>query len=220
MKITRIENQKKRPGRKSIFADGTFLIGVATDTLIRFGLRTGDEITASTLRRLEQAEELIAARTAAFRYLAVRPRTEREIRDALREKEFSDAVAAETIRGMKDARLLDDALFARSFIRNALALKPAGRVLLRRKLLLLGVDRGLADEALDEILEGVSQQDEADRAASAFVARKSATRKEKGDAKLRQRLTAYLLRRGYTWDVVEQAVRRALKGDRLEGENL
>jgi regulatory protein len=225
MKITRIEIQKNRPGRRSIFADGVFLIGVGTDTLIRFGLRTGDEISPGTLRLLERAEELLAAKTAALRYIAVRPRSEREIRDALREKEFSDEIAAATIGALKEARLLDDAVFARSFIRNALTLKPTGRVLLRRKLLLLGVDRSLTDEALDEILGGVSQEDEACRAASAFVARKSAVRparvsKEnaKGEARLRQQLTAYLIRRGYTWDIVQQAVKRAMKGESGEGE--
>jgi regulatory protein len=218
MKITRIDNQKKRPGRKSIFADGVFLIGVGTDTLIRFGLRTGDEITPEILGRLEHAEELLAARTAALRYLAVRPRTEREIRDALREKEFADAITAETIGALKEARLLDDAVFARSFIRNALTLKPTGKVLLRRKLLLLGVDKTLADEALDEVLADVSQHDEAGRAASAFVRKKSAMMK-KGDAKLRHQLTAFLMRRGYTWDIVEGTVKKALKGKGDEGED-
>ena len=218
MKITRIENQKKRPDRKSIFADGDFLIGVGTDTLIRFGLRTGDEITPEILRNLERAEELLAARSAALRYLAVRPRTVREIRDALRDKEFPDTVAAETIGALQDARLLDDALFARSFIRNAMTLKPTGRALLRRKLLLLGVDRTLADEALDEILANVSQQDEAGRAASAFVRKRSSLMK-KGDARLRHQLTAFLMRRGYAWDVVQGAVKEALKGKGDEGED-
>jgi regulatory protein len=223
MKITRIENQKKRPGRRSIFADGVFLIGVGTDTLIRFGLRTGDEITPEVLGRLEHAEELLAARTAALRYLAVRPRTEREIRDALREKEFPDATAAKTIAALKEARLLDDAVFARSFIRNALTLRPTGRVLLRRKLLLLGVERSLADEALDEVLAGVSQHDEAGRAASGFVRKKSSRRGQSDDpqvdAKLRAQLIAFLMRRGYTWDIVEGAVKAALKGNRDDGED-
>jgi SOS response regulatory protein OraA/RecX len=89
---------------------------------------------------------------------------------------------------------------------------------LKRKLLLLGVGKSLADEALDEILGGVSQEEEAGKAASAFVAKKSHARKEEG--KLRQQLTAYLLRRGYTWDAVQQAVRSALKGERREGEDL
>lgn len=222
MKITRIENQKKRPGRKSIFADGEFLIGIASDTLVRFGLRTGDEIDERTLKELEGAEEMFAARTAALRYLAVRPRTEREIRDQLRAKEFSDRVAADTIASLKESRLLDDAAFARSYIRNALALKPSGRILLKRKLLLLGVEKSLADEALGEILQGVSQEEEARGAARAFVARK-ASRSTPGPS-LRRQVTAYLLRRGYAWDVVTRAVRDALKeestDDRSEGEDL
>ncbi len=218
MKITRIEPQKKRPGRRSIFADGEFLIGVATDTLIRFGLRTGDEISSTLLGEIEHAEEILGAKAAALRSLAVRPRTEREIRDTLRDKEFSDQVAAETIAALKDSRLLDDAGFARSYIRNALTLRPAGRMLLKRKLLLLGIAKELADEALDEILGGINQEEEAAKAASAFVAKKPRARREEG--KLRQQLTAYLLRRGYTWDVVQQVVRTALKGERSEGEDL
>jgi regulatory protein len=218
MKITRIESQKKRPGRKSLFADGAFLIGVSTDTLLSFGLRTGDEITPETVRKLEWAEELLAARTASLRYLAVRPRTVREIRDALREKEFSDTVASETIASLKEAHLLDDAQFARSFIRNMLALKPAGRILMKRKLLLLGIERRVADEALDEVLTGLPQDAEADRAAAAFLARKSG--RGTPDARLKAQLTSYLARRGYAWDIVRGAVKRALKDDRLEEEDL
>jgi regulatory protein len=221
MKITRIENQKKRPGRKSLFADGVFLIGVAADTLLRFGLRTRDEIDQRTLKNLESAEELLAARTAALRYLAVRPRTEREIRDQLRAKEFSDQVAAETIASLKESRLLDDAAFARSYIRNAIALKPSGRILLKRKLLLLGIDKSLAEEALGEILEGVNQEEEARVAAQAFVARRT-SRGTPGPS-LRRQVTTYLLRRGYAWDVVARAVKESLKEvsteDRREGED-
>ena len=216
MKITRIENQKKRPGRKSIFTAGEFAIGVATDTLIRFGLRTGDEITEATLEKLSHAEELLAAKNAALRYLAIRPRTEREIRDALRDKEFSDRAALETIASLKESRLLDDASFARSYIRNALVLKPSGRVLLRQKLLLLGVERSLAEEALDEVLTTGSELEDAEKAARAFAAKKTRARSQ--GPEFRKKLTAYLLRRGYAWEIVRQAVKKALKDDQGEGD--
>jgi SOS response regulatory protein OraA/RecX len=42
---------------------------------------------------------------------------------------------------------------------------------------------------------------------------------KKGDAKLRQQLTAFLMRRGYTWDIVEGTVKDALKGETDEGED-
>ncbi|MEW6509412.1 MAG: RecX family transcriptional regulator [Bacteroidota bacterium] len=209
MKITRIEQQKNRPGRRNIYADGEFLIGVAAETLLRFGLRTGDEITPATFRLMERTEELLGAKSAALRLLSVRPRSEREIRDRLREKAFGEEEIVGTINDLKSTGLVDDEAFARTYIRNALALKPSGRVLLRRNLLLLGVRREVADEALDEVLAGVGQEENAVRAAEAFVKRASG-RKRQDPRKLRQRLTAYLLRRGYTWDEVGPAVKRVL----------
>ncbi|HTY59417.1 MAG TPA: RecX family transcriptional regulator, partial [Bacteroidota bacterium] len=188
----------------------------ATDTLIRFGLRTGDEITEATLQKLSHAEEILAAKNAALRYLAVRPRSEREIRDALRDKEFSDQVAAETIASLKESRLLDDAAFARSYIRNAIVLKPSGRVLLRQKLLLLGVERSLAEEALDEVLEKGTELDEAEKAARGFAAKKTRARSQ--GPEFRKKLTAYLLRRGYSWEIVRQAAKKALEDDKGGGD--
>ena len=86
MKITSIESQKNRPERRAIFADGQFLIGVGAETLIRSGLRTGDEITPQTLSLLQRMEETLGAKTAALHFLTIRPRSEREVRDKLREK--------------------------------------------------------------------------------------------------------------------------------------
>ena len=202
----------------NLYADGEFLLGVAADTLIRFGLRKGDEITPATVRAIERAEELLGAKTAAMRLLGVRPRTVREIRDALREKEFADDVAAETISALSASGLLDDAAFARAYIRNTLALRPAGRILLKRKLLLLGVDRALADEAVGEILRGIDQAEAAKRAAEKFLARKR--RRPAEERRLAGQLVEFLLRRGYPWEIAREASRRAMKGEFSEGEDL
>jgi len=218
MKITSIEPQKKRRGRMNLYADGEFLVGVAADTLIRFGLRKGDEITPATLGAIERAEELLGAKTAAMRLLGVRPRTVREIRDALREKEFADDVAAETISALSASGLLDDAAFARAYIRNTLALRPAGSIFLKRKLLQLGVDRAVADEAVGEVLGGIDQADAAARAAEKFLARKR--RRPAGERRLAGQLVEFLLRRGYAWEIAREASRRAMKGEFGEGEDL
>jgi len=218
MKITRIEPQKKHAGRMNVYADGEFLVGVAADTLLRFGLRKGDEISPATLQAIARAEELLGARSAALRLLGVRPRTVREIRDALREKEFPDDIGAETIAALSAAGLLDDAAFARAYVRNALALRPSGSILLKRKLLLLGVDRAVADEAVGEILGGADQAAGAAQAAEKFLARKR--RSAADDARVRQLLVQFLMRRGYTWDIAREATRRAMKGNAGEGEGL
>lgn len=211
MKITRIEKQQKRPARRNIYADGEFLIGVGAETLIRFGLRTGDEINAATIRSLEQAEELLSAKNAALRLLSVRPRAEREIRDRLREKEFSDHTITEAIDALKAAKLLDDAQFARTYIRNALALKPTGPLLLKKKLLLLGVEAKVIEEAIAECGGKGTDEAEATRAASGFLSRASRSKTQTDARALRERLIAYLLRRGFRWEVVRVVALQAMK---------
>ena len=212
MKITSIESQKNRPERRNIFADGQFLIGVGAETLIRSGLRRGDEITPQTLSLLQRMEETLGAKAAALRFLTIRPRSEREVRDKLREKEFGPEEIETTIDDLTKARLLDDAEFARAFIRNATAIKPTGAILLKRKLLLLGVKKETVEQALQEELAEADQHGAAAKAATAFLKRARTSRKQENPSRLRVRLTAFLLRRGYTWDIVEHAVKKSMLG--------
>jgi regulatory protein len=214
MKITKIESQKKRPMRRNIFANGEFLIGVGAETLLAFGLRTGDEISTETLRALEKTEEELGARNAALRFLSVRPRSIREVRDKLREKEFGDEEIAKTLAELTRAGLLDDDAFARAYVRNARVVRPAGKVLIRQKLVLFGVPKEILETALAEEFSAEEHEADAAKAAAGFLKKASAARRKEEPFKLKQRLTAFLLRRGYTWDVVAPVVKRMLpKGD-------
>jgi regulatory protein len=220
MKITRIEKQKKRQSRVNIFADEEFLIGISMETLLRLGLRKGDEITPATLAVIQKTEEQHGAHAAALRLLSVRPRSEHELRDRLREKEFGDEEIARTLETLKASGLINDAEVARTMIRNARALKPTGRVALAQKLLRLGIKKGTVQDALDELLGGTHQQDDAVRAGQQFLrrSRKASIPEEK--RKLRQRLSAFLLRRGFPWDVVSPVVKRIMTGGEPdEGED-
>lgn len=207
MRITSIENQERNPSRKNLYADGKFLIGVSAETLLRFGIRTGDEIGEEKLKALSAAEEAQGARAIALRFLARRRRTEKEIRDKLREKEFGDDEIRQTIEHLRKAGLLNDEEFARSFIRHQTTLRPKGRLLLKQKLLLLGIPKEMADAALDETFQETSQEEAARAAAQSFL-RKSgpATRDHRV---LKQKLSAFLGRRGFTWDVIARVTKDA-----------
>ena len=210
MRITKIERQKKRPGRKNVYADGQFVAGVSDETLLRLALRTGDEIGPDILATLQRTEQLFQAKAIAHRYLSSRPRTEREIRDKLREKEFPDDDIRRTIDEMRSSGLLDDRHFAEMYIRDALALKPVGKLVLRRKLLLLGVDRLIVDDALQEAFTGVDMETIVLQSAQQFLKRTAASGRKPDPQKLRIRLTNFLLRRGYPWDVAGPVVRSLL----------
>ncbi len=210
MRITKIEAQKRRSGRKSIFVDGKFLAGVSSETLLRTGLRSGDAIDPATIQSLQQAEGLLSAKNAALRFLSVRPRTVREIRDKLREKEYADSEIANTIEELQRAGLLDDGAFARMYVRSAMQVRPIGKILLKRKMLLLGVEMKTIEEALTETLAEFDQGQVARASAEKFLARGSHTGRQRDLLKDRKRVGSYLARRGFTWDVIEPILNQLL----------
>lgn len=208
MRITKIESQKKNPTRKNLYANGEFLIGVGAETLMRFGIRTGDEIGEDKLKALQATEELQGAKTVALHFLARRQRTEREVRDKLREKEFADEEIEKTIENLRTLGFLNDEEFARSFIRNQLALRPKGKLVLKQKLILLGVKRETIDAALTEVFQETSQEDAATEAARKFLKKSAGSRDD--PRKTKQKLAAFLSRRGFTWDIVSSVTKNVL----------
>lgn len=211
MRITKIESQTKNPRRKNVYADGEFIAGVSDETLLRSGLRTGDEISDERLKMLIQEEETSSAKQVALRFLAHRPRTTKEIRGKLREKEFAEEEIKQTIETLERTGLLNDAEFARMYIRDALAAKPTGPSLLKRKLLLLGVEKSIVNESVQQAFSEVDDTAAALEAGRKFLKKSIATRKAADKARLRQRLASFLTRRGFTWDVVEPALRTLIK---------
>ena len=211
MRITSIEPQKKNPTRRNLYADGEFVLGISAETLLRFGLRVGDEISPVLITAIEKAEELAGAKGVALRFLGARPRTEREIRDKLREKEFGDEEIASTTAALKASGLLDDAAFARMYIRDALAARPAGKALLKRKLLLLGVEKSVVEDALEETFAGVDVHAAAVGLAKQFIRKTHNLNKDETPMKRRNRVSSFLARKGYGWDVIEDVLKQVLK---------
>jgi regulatory protein len=217
MRITAITPQKRNPSRRNIFVDGVFAVGVSAETLIRFALRTGDEISADLLEQIERIEELVSAKAVALRYLGVRPRTEKEIRDKLRDKEFGDEEIQKALESLREARLVDDADFARMYIRDQMQRRPSGALALRRKLLLLGVDKDTVEAALRERPGGKDDHAQALKAARGFVRKARSLRPGEPEDKVRKRAAAFLARRGFSWDVIQSVCKSLFSGTTGDG---
>lgn len=208
MRITRIETQQKRRDRVNLYADGEFAVGISKETLLRAALRVGDELTPDQLHALRSDEDAFQTRAAALRLLARRPRSERELRDRLREKEHADADIARVLADLRAAGLVNDAAFARTFIRNALTLRPLGEIQLRQKLLVFGIERSVVDDAIREELGAVDVDDIALGLVQKYLAR-TAGRGPSDDPQKRRRLaSAMLARRGYSWAVIARVLKR------------
>ena len=194
--MTAIQAQVRDPERVSVFIDGSFAFGLARDVADSDGLSVGDRLEADDLARILGKEERQKATAAALNFLAYRPRSEGEIRTRLRKGGFPVEVIEHTLERLRDWHYVDDDDFARRWIENRSQHRPRGARLLAMELRAKGIDPAVAGEAIEEA--GL------DEAADALEMARQRLRQLAGlDPTVRdRRLSAYLARRGYGFDVI------------------
>lgn len=137
--------------------------------------------------------------------LARAPRTTRDLRRRLLLKGEGEADVDTTIERLTAAGLLDDAAYARAFVRAKVSSQGFSRRRLQQELAKRGVARDVADLAIAEVLH----DDDVDEAANIErVARKKLRTLQGLDEETRRRrLFAFLARRGYDVDDVRSVVK-------------
>jgi regulatory protein len=153
------------------------------------------------------------AQEIALRALERRRRTRRELERRLKERGVEVDAAREALNRLERVGLIDDLEYARAFLREKLARRAVGARLLRGQLVARGVAGAVADQVMAELAEqaaadesGEASRPEVDRACRA--AAQFARRYARLDPKTRrQRLSAALVRRGFDYETVSEALR-------------
>jgi len=139
----------------------------------------------------------IKAREYAFFLLKFRLRSEAEISQRLKRKNFSDKAIESALRFLKEKKFIDDSNFTRAWI-NSRINKPLGIRRLREELKAKGVSEEIIDARLDEIKAGYSEEKIVRQVAEERL------NKLKGidPQVVRRRVFNYLMRRGFSCGVI------------------
>lgn len=194
--ITALTAQVRNPERVNVYIDGTFALGLALS--VATTLRVGQVITQAELEQLDRRDEVHRARERVLRLLARRPYSAAEITRYLRRQKIDDDIIQNVINDLIEAKLIDDDAFAAYWVEQRETFRPRSRLALRQELSQKGIGREIVGEALESI-------DEAD--AARRVARKQAGRWHGlPEPEWRAKLTRYLMRQGFPYDVVSDVV--------------
>ena len=137
---------------------------------------------------------------AGLNFVSYRPRSAKEVVDHLRKQSFDADARDHAIRRLEELGYLDDAAFARFWVESRESHRPKGRRALAWELR----QKGVADAVIEDTLARFSG-DEAALARAA--ARKRAATLRVDDAQgFQRKLGAFLARRGFDFEVVEQVV--------------
>jgi len=196
--ITALEVQKHNKERVNVYLDDEFAFGLAL--LEAAQLRKGQQLTDEQIESLKSRDSIEQAYESAVRFLAHRPRSIAEIRRNLKEKEIAPPIIDEVIERLEGRGYVDDLSFARYWVSNRQQFKPRGSRALRFELR----EKGIPDPIINEVLTDL------DTTEAAYQAGLAKARRFRGLDKraFREKLGAYLMRRGFDYNTVRETTDR------------
>lgn len=203
--VTRLVPQTYDPERVSIFLDGTFWMGVHRGLLRKYAIEEGQVLPVAVQQALYQAELAQKAQAVALCYLERRPRTVQEIRQRLARAKFPVEVIDQVIARLEAAGYLDDRAYARAYVQGRLAGRGYGPRRLQAELRRRGVPAEVVEAALAAAL---AETDPLEIARPLAQRRwKALCQNEPDRKKRRQKLIAFLRRRGFPSEIAYTLLR-------------
>lgn len=199
--ISKIEAQKNNKDRYSIFLDGEFAFGIHVDVLVMHGLRKGMELDKDELEALVHDESVKKAVLAGIKHISYKQRTRKEVADKLRDLEHTPDQIEEAIDKLEEMGFLDDEGYAEEFVDTRQVRYGRKRIFL--ELRKRGIPEHIAEKALDEVLDVDAGYQKALELAKKKYAQCDGLEAQKAAA----RIQGMLLRKGYSYDVVNNIIK-------------
>ncbi|MBB6019420.1 regulatory protein [Paenibacillus sp. JGP012] len=207
--ITMVERTKSREARYRI-SFGIHSITVLEDVMIKYRLTRGSTFMKKDLEAILIADERQRTYVQSLRFLEFKQRTRHELRQKLKQKEFAISIIEEVLDRLEQEKLVDDDLFAKEWTRQRMEGQRKGKLWIRQELR----QKGIANELIAEVLDDVSAEAELD---TALTAGRKKWKQVRGDVQEKKRKTfAYLMRRGFSMDMVRRVVNRLIEEDGAE----
>ena len=201
MKITAIKQQQKRADRYSFYVDGAYAFSLSESALLESGLASGQELDAAGLERYKQLSQDDKLFGRALRYVALRPKSEWELRAYLEKHRSPAPLTKQITNKLKDLDLINDQKFAAAYVHDRLLLRPTSR----RRIKLELAKKRVPTDIIDRLLAEQSDTDTLQE----VIAKKRRQSKYQDDIKLMQ----YLASQGYNYSDIKDALSGSSNGD-------
>jgi len=148
------------------------------------------------------------AKAYAFLLLKFRLRSEQEICSRMKQKKFPPEVIGATIDFLKKKKFIDDEAFTRAWMDSRLK-RAMGLRRVKNELKLKGVKASVIEQSVAAVKEGYSE----DEVVADLIRHKLRALKALDIQKAKQRIYAFLIRRGFSPDVIVDNLNQILKDE-------
>lgn len=195
--ITALTIQKRNPNRVNIFLDGEFSFGL---NVINAGhLKVGQIITQEIIDRLKKVDQIEDGYQKALKYISYKPRTMHEVNKKLNENDFNQDIIPIVLEMLAEKGYVNDSQYAKNWVENRSVYKPRSKKLITWEL----KNKKISEDIISEVTgEMMPEEKLAMLAAEKYARRLTGYEKEI----FFRRLSGYLLRRGFSYSIVNSTV--------------
>lgn len=202
MMITKIEKQKKDKKRYNIYFDGGFAFGLDEVTVLKFGLRTGDDIDEKKEKEIRCYDEFNMGKMIAYSLLSYKQRSQNELKKKLMMKKISEETIEKIIKLLIEQKYLDDVSYAGNYLSEKISKNPIGRRLVKYKL----AEKGIENELIEKVVfENYSEEKEIELASELLKKYKKKIKSNEG-FKVKNKCFRYLLSKGFDYETVVSVI--------------
>lgn len=202
-KITKIVQAKRKQDWVNVYLDEDFALSLPKSALIEAGIYKGAEVSKEELAalKLKSDDNKLAEKLDGF--LAIRPRSEKEISDYLIfKREQTPEAAAATIESYKNKGLIDDSAFASWYVENRTQFGLHGSQKIRAELIKKGISRDIIESVLPKELT-TQQSERLEREVAKLLVKYGALPEFERKRKIQQRLLA----RGFNFSEIAETLK-------------
>ena len=212
LQITGIEPVKRKKGWFELVTRGRPPFLIDEETIYKNGLKAGDIISDPKWKKIKSESDLAWLKYKGMQILSRRMLSERDLRRKLSAERKPPATTDEALADLKRYGFYDDARYAAAFVRSQMARGVKSRLYLKKKLWEKGISEAIAGEILASEL---AEFDELSAVMELAEKKYGALRGLPKD-RARSRLINFLRGKGFSWDVIREAVDRVASDESEE----
>ena len=195
MKITKLEVQKNDKNRVNLYVDDEFYSGIPAELVYLEHLKTGLEIDEKDLKKIIFENEKSKAMSRVTKYIGSSLKTQKQIRDYLRKKEYSDDTIEFVMSKLAEYNYIDDKKYAQAYVLTYG--KKYGKLKLISQLKIKGVSEDIIECVLED-----NKVDSIESVASKYLKNKVMS------YEVSQKLFRFLYSRGYEFDEINSYINK------------
>lgn len=208
--ITRVEQQKRNRTRYSIYIDNVFAFGLSEEVMVAHYtlLKENQTLDPAFVEQVLMAEEKQRVFESAVNLLSFKARSEAELYKRLLQRGYEVPHIDEAMEKLRSYGYLNDAQYARSYAKDQQHIKKQGIRGVKQALKQRGIEENLIQEVIEEVHD---KEAELDQAISLCEKKARQNSKEEPIWRQKQRWIQFLVRKGYAFDIAQQAANTVMK---------